>query len=95
MVFPNRDGKTCRPQNIRTQLYSKSTTLQNRGYDIPNISPHMLRHTFATRCYESGINILVISKLLGHSSVEMTTSIYTHVLDENIAKEIEKLELEY
>lgn len=55
----------------------------------------MLRHTFATRCYESGINILVISKLLGHSSVEMTTSIYTHVLDENIAKEIEKLELEY
>ena len=40
---------------------------------------HDLRHTFATRCLENGISIKTIQKWLGHSRLETTSSIYTHV----------------
>lgn len=48
-----------------------------------NIGPvhfHALRHTFATRCVESGIDITTVSKILGHASTKMTLDIYTDSL---------------
>ena len=57
---------------------------------FPNITPHSFRHTFATRCFESGINGKIVQKYLGHSSMAMTMDLYTHVdknlMIENIAK---------
>lgn len=48
-----------------------------------NVTPHMLRHPFATHLLEDGVDIRYIQKLLGHSNLE-TTSIYTHVATKNI-----------
>ena len=47
-----------------------------------DITPHMFRHTYATNLYYAGIDIKTAQTLLGHSSIQMTLDIYTH-LDDN------------
>ena len=49
---------------------------------------HTLRHTYATRCYENGVDQQVVQKLLGHSTLAMTTDLYTHVSEEKKKEEI-------
>jgi len=53
------------------------------GVDPSNVSPHKLRHAFASHLLENGANLVVIQKLLGHANIT-TTEIYTHVLDKNL-----------
>jgi len=50
-----------------------------------HISPHTLRHTFATDMLNAGADLISVKELLGHSSIN-TTSIYTHVTNEQIKK---------
>lgn len=45
------------------------------------VNTHMLRHTFATRCIESGMQAVVLSKLLGHADISTTLNVYTDVFN--------------
>lgn len=60
--------------------------------EVERITPHTLRHTFATRALENGIPPKVVQELLGHSSIKMTMDIYTHVLPQTKKEEILKLQ---
>lgn len=53
-----------------------------KAAEIPDINFHILRHTFATRCLERGVDIASLSKILGHQSVKMTLDTYTDSLFE-------------
>lgn len=55
-------------------------------------SAHCMRHTFASRCYEKGVKEKVIQKILGHRKLDMTLNVYTHVTDDMILSDIQKLE---
>ena len=54
---------------------------------------HSLRHTFATRCIEKGVQPKTLQKILGHSSLKMTMDLYVHVTDEHISCELEKMNM--
>ena len=67
--------------------------LINLGIYQKGISTHSLRHTYATRCIESGMQAIVLSKLLGHSDVRVTLNTYVKIFNEyqtKVAKEVEE-----
>ena len=54
-------------------------------------SGHTFRHTFATRCFENGVDAKVVQSYLGHASLKMTMDLYTHVTGEKAVMDIEKI----
>jgi integrase/recombinase XerD len=84
-LFVNRSGAKLRPHSFRSKLHSFAgkAGLQRR------VTPHMLRHTAATLLIESGVDIRIVQRLLGHSSIA-TTEIYTHVSDQALRTTLER-----
>ncbi|MGN0557772.1 MAG: tyrosine-type recombinase/integrase [Acutalibacteraceae bacterium] len=59
---------------------------------LDNITAHMLRHTYATMLYSAGVDVKTAAKLLGHSNIETTLKIYTHLSREQETVSLEKFE---
>ena len=59
----------------------------------PGHKLHDLRHTFITRCAESGININVTQNLVGHKTLNTTLAIYTHISQEFLKEEFKKFKI--
>lgn len=79
-------ARPAEPKALRNELNNITTKL-----DIPHIRLHDLRHTFATRCVSVGIDPKTVSLLLGHSTVDITLKLYTHVDDDAKTDAINKL----
>ena len=76
-VFSNKSGQMLDERNIRREM--KAIADANAGKIKTHLTPHVLRHTFATRMIEKGANIKALSKILGHTTVQMTLDIYTDI----------------
>lgn len=73
--------KPLTPRNIQilVKIAAKKAQINKK------VTPHTLRHSFATHLLENGENLLIIQQLLGHESLE-TTKIYTHISQDQIKK---------
>ena len=88
-----RRQKAKKLDKIKVFPYNKDNISHAFKRFCPTHKLHDLRHTFITRCAESGININVAQKLAGHSDIKTTLQIYTHVTTDFQRKEFEKFEL--
>lgn len=86
-VMANSDTGVITYRNLHRAL---ANILEDNNIDHGSI--HSLRHTFATRLFKNGIDVKVISELLGHSDISITYDIYTHVIDEQKKKAIDILD---
>lgn len=59
---------------------------------IEKITPHMLRHTYATLLYMAGVDVLTAARLMGHADVKTTLAIYTHLKERMVEKSVDKLD---
>ena len=58
----------------------------------PIITPHSMRHNYASMCWESGLDPYTTMRLMGHASIKTTMDIYTHLNDKQLDKISEKVE---
>jgi integrase/recombinase XerC len=80
-VFLGKRGTRIRPSDIQRSLkrYLAAAKLD------PSLSPHKLRHSFATHLLDRGADLRSVQELLGHARLQ-TTEIYTHVTAERLKK---------
>lgn len=58
--------------------------------EFGHLHPHCFRHTFATRCFEKGLDPVVVQSIMGHANYSVTLS-YTHVLEEKTKEEVSRI----
>ena len=78
-LFLNKNGDALSRKGFFKIL---KQLLLEKGLD-PNVSPHTLRHSFATHLLEYGADLRVIQEMLGHSDIS-TTRIYTHITNKKV-----------
>lgn len=89
-VFPDTDGQPLRSAQIRREY---KRLLARCG--LPSFTFHALRHTFATRALERGMDFKTLSLILGHSSVSFTMDVYAHCSTAHIRREMQRMDYEY
>ena len=87
LVFPNEIGGYIDARNL-----SKRYRRVLKKANIPYRKFHALRHTYATRLFENGVSLKVVQVLLGHSNMEITANIYTHVLEDEKVRAVDVLD---
>ena len=83
-VITSKNGQPVHPSTIERLMRNV-----RRRAGLPegeNLGPHALRHSFATNLFRNGVDIKIVSELLGHSEVSITMDIYTHVIGDQKEK---------
>lgn len=97
LVFTTINGNPVGTSTFRNMIirivkninFDRQCQAENGQYEeFQHCYMHSLRHTFATRCIENGIQPKTLQKILGHSTLSTTMDLYVHVTDEQIFLEM-------
>ena len=84
-VFVNKTGYRLQTKSIRNSINDVVDKIQ-----LPkHVTPHVFRHSFATKMIENGADLRVVQELLGHASIS-NTQIYTHISSQHLIQEYQK-----
>lgn len=90
-LFCNEQGEPLSRERVQAEIERIIKQIREAGHEFERITPHVFRHTFATRAIEAGMPPQVLKTILGHSSLAMTMDLYSHVLPDTKADEMEKI----
>ncbi len=82
-LFPSRSSSGHLPRQVFARELKELAA--RCGLDAAKISPHVLRHAFASHLLQNGADLRVVQELLGHADIS-TTQIYTHILEERLQR---------
>ena len=100
LVFTTINGNPVGSSTFRSMMirivkninFDRQCNVGNDVYEeFEHCYMHSLRHTFATRCIENGIQPKTLQKILGHSTLSTTMDLYVHVTDDQIFSEMNKM----
>lgn len=91
-LFCNENGGPLSRERVQGEIDRIIKKINKDGYEFARITSHVFRHTFATRAIEAGMQPQVLKTILGHSSLAMTMDLYSHVMEDVKADEMEKIE---
>jgi len=88
LIFPNKSGQPIDHNNLIKRHFRQAL----KNAELPSITFHCLRHTYASLLIEQGENIKYIQTQLGHSSPSVTLNVYAHLMKSNNQEAAHKLE---
>jgi integrase len=89
-IYCTTEGNPLRPRTVQNTLDS---VLERAG--IPHKSTHIFRHTFASKLFAKGIDVKIVSELLGHSDVRVTYNTYISLIKQQKALAMEAIDVMY
>lgn len=90
-LFCTENGEPLSRWRVQGEIDRIVKKIRKDGYEFPHITSHVFRHTFATRAIEEGMKPQILKAILGHSSLAMTMDLYSHVLPDVKAEEMDKI----
>ena len=85
------EGKPVKARHVSQELNKIEEKLRERGFNVGHITCHTLRHAFATRAVEGGMDHQVLKTILGHSTITITLDLYAHVLQKEKFDSMQKI----
>ncbi len=92
LVFVTRNNRPTQQFIVQECIDLIIRQIQENNPNFERLTPHCLRHTFATRAIERGMQPKTLQKILGHASLQMTMDLYCHVTDDTLFAEMLKME---
>lgn len=88
LVFSTSEGKRLQSSNVRRRFYRLLARI-----GLPRMHVHDLRHSASTLLRSMGVDLKVIQQILGHSKLDITANVYSHVLPTMQQEAVEKMEI--
>lgn len=92
-ILLDKDDKPKVALHIENEMRwaMKKYTKLHEDQPLPNITPHVFRHTFCTNMVNDGMEVKALQYIMGHSDVGVTLNVYTHVQYDKAAEEMAKV----